>query len=131
MILQVVIIFSSLVGIYGFNLLNLMCWCCSPALCCFLWSKNCFVTQLGKLFVLRNKFSMYFKGAFPVWVQLLRMRIGELSAVITLLMTKCLGSVWKWSWGVKEIPSSFICNTVIREWLRKKIQIEKKKKFLI
>ena len=49
-----------------------------------------------------------------------------LSVVIARLMSNCLWSGWKWYWGVKEIPSPFPGSLVIREWLWKKTQAEKK-----
>ena len=35
-------------------------------------------------------------------------------------------SGWNWQWGVKEMPSSFLCSLVICECSWKKSQIEKK-----
>ena len=56
----------------------------------------------------------------PVWVWLLAMWRGELSAVIAQLMSKCLSSRCKFYWGVKEMPSLFLCSPVIRECAWKK-----------
>ena len=50
---------------------------------------------------------------------------GDLSAVITQLMSKCLWSGWRWYCGVKEMPSPFPCSPLICEWLWKKTQTKK------
>ena len=63
---------------------------------------------------------------FPVRVRLQPMCRGELPAVITRLMSKCLWSEWKWPWGTAEMFSPFPCSPVIREWLWKKTLIEQK-----
>ena len=63
---------------------------------------------------------------FPVQVRLLAMCKGELSAMITRLMSKCLWSRWKWQWGVNEMLSSSPCSPVVRECSWKKTHIEKK-----
>ena len=63
---------------------------------------------------------------FPVWVWLLAMYRGKLSAVIAPLMPKCLWSKWKWWRGLKKIVSPFPCCLVNRECLWKKTHIEKK-----
>ena len=55
-------------------------------------------------------------------LSMLAMSRGEDSAVIALLMSKCLclWSGWKWQWGVNEIASFFICCPVNRDCLWKK-----------
>ena len=53
---------------------------------------------------------------------------GELTALITQLMSKCRWGGWKWKRGVKEIPFPYPCCPVCRECSLKKIQIEKKSK---
>ena len=65
---------------------------------------------------------------FYVQFRLPAMCIGELSAVITQLMSKCLWSGWKCSKGYKEIASTFTCSPVNPEYLWKKRQIKKPKK---
>ena len=64
---------------------------------------------------------------FPVRVRLLAMWRGELSPVITQLMSNCLWSGWKWKWGVKGMPSRFPCSPVICECSWKETQIKKKR----
>ena len=65
---------------------------------------------------------------FYVQFRLPAMCIGELSAVITQLMSKCLWSGWMCSKGYKEIASTLTCSPVNPEYLWKKRQIKKTKK---
>ena len=55
---------------------------------------------------------------------------GDLSAVITRLMSTCLWSGWKWSSGLKVIASPFPCCPVNCECLWKKIQTGNKKDYV-
>ena len=54
-------------------------------------------------------------------------KLGK-DAVISLVMSKCLWSGWKWYRGLKEIASPFPCCPVNRKCSKKKTKIEKKKK---
>ena len=56
------------------------------------------------------------------------MRTGELSAAITRIMSKSLGSAWKWYKGYKEIASHDPCYPANCEHSWKKTQIERQKK---
>ena len=62
---------------------------------------------------------------FAVWVRLLTICRGELSAVIDQLMSKCLWSRWKWLWRINGMLSHFPCSPVIRECLWNKTQIKR------